>query len=48
MYRELQRLQDVLGFDDHFHVLGFPCNQFGGQEPGTNHEIHPIYFKIHP
>ena len=34
LYRELQRLQDVLGFDDHFHVLGFPCNQFGGQEPG--------------
>jgi len=33
-YRELQRIQDVLGFDDHFHVLGFPCNQFGGQEPG--------------
>ncbi|MFW5968720.1 MAG: glutathione peroxidase, partial [Persicimonas sp.] len=20
-------------------VLGFPCNQFGGQEPGTNDEI---------
>ena len=20
-------------------VLGFPCNQFGGQEPGTNREI---------
>jgi glutathione peroxidase len=22
-----------------FTVLGFPCNQFGGQEPGTNEEI---------
>ena len=22
-----------------FSVLGFPCNQFGGQEPGTNEEI---------
>src|SRR5215510_2687312 len=22
-----------------FEVLGFPCNQFGGQEPGTNEEI---------
>jgi glutathione peroxidase len=22
-----------------FTVLGFPCNQFGGQEPGTNQEI---------
>lgn len=20
-------------------VLGFPCNQFGGQEPGTNEQI---------
>jgi len=22
-----------------FEVLGFPCNQFGGQDPGTNEEI---------
>ena len=22
-----------------FTVIGFPCNQFGGQEPGTNEEI---------
>src|SRR5436190_291236 len=22
-----------------FEVLGFPCNQFGGQEPGTNEQI---------
>ncbi len=22
-----------------FTVLGFPCNQFGAQEPGTNEEI---------
>lgn len=22
-----------------FTVLGFPCNQFGGQDPGTNDEI---------
>jgi glutathione peroxidase len=22
-----------------FEVLGFPCNQFGGQEPGTHEEI---------
>ena len=21
-----------------FTVLGFPCNQFGGQEPGTDEE----------
>lgn len=25
--------------DGGFTVLGFPCNQFGGQEPGTNAEI---------
>ena len=25
--------------DQGFTVLGFPCNQFGGQEPGTNEEI---------
>lgn len=24
---------------DRFEVLAFPCNQFGGQEPGTNAEI---------
>jgi len=22
-----------------FEILGFPCNQFGGQEPGENQEI---------
>ena len=25
--------------DKGFSVLGFPCNQFGAQEPGTNEEI---------
>jgi glutathione peroxidase len=25
--------------DKGFAVLGFPCNQFGGQEPGSNAEI---------
>jgi len=25
--------------DQGFVILGFPCNQFGGQEPGTNEEI---------
>lgn len=24
---------------DDFVVLGFPCNQFGGQEPGTDEDI---------
>lgn len=25
--------------DQDFEVLAFPCNQFGGQEPGTNEQI---------
>ena len=25
--------------DKNFLILGFPCNQFGGQEPGSNEEI---------
>src|SRR3984957_9110048 len=25
--------------DQGFVILGFPCNQFGGQEPGTDEEI---------
>jgi glutathione peroxidase len=24
---------------DDFVILGFPCNQFGGQDPGSNEEI---------
>lgn len=24
---------------DDFEILGFPCNQFGGQEPGSDEEI---------
>ncbi|MCU1345420.1 MAG: Peroxiredoxin [Acidimicrobiia bacterium] len=37
-YEGLQKLQDTYG-PKGFTVLGFPCNQFGGQEPGTNEEI---------
>lgn len=25
--------------DQGFTIIGFPCNQFGGQDPGTNEEI---------
>jgi len=32
-YKELQQIYDDLGEDDHFTILGFPCNQFGNQEP---------------
>jgi glutathione peroxidase len=55
-YTALEQLQERLG-DKGFSVLGFPCNQFGGQEPGTAEEIQtfcstnygitfPIYEKI--
>jgi glutathione peroxidase len=37
-YAGLQRLQDAYG-DRGFSVVGFPCNQFMGQEPGTPEEI---------
>merc|ERR1712012_518092 len=38
-YRGLQRLYDILGNDGKLEILGFPCNQFGGQEPGAAKEI---------
>ncbi|MDD9940035.1 MAG: glutathione peroxidase [Myxococcales bacterium] len=37
-YAGLQKLQDRYA-DRGFSVLGFPCNQFAGQEPGTEAEI---------
>jgi glutathione peroxidase len=37
-YSGLQQLHETYG-DRGFEVLGFPCNQFGGQEPGTSDEI---------
>ncbi|NKQ53647.1 glutathione peroxidase [Amycolatopsis sp. K13G38] len=37
-YEGLERLQERFG-DKGFSVVGFPCNQFGGQEPGTSEEI---------
>jgi glutathione peroxidase len=37
-YAGLEALQQQYG-DQGFHVVGFPCNQFGGQEPGTAEEI---------
>jgi glutathione peroxidase len=37
-YAGLQRLQTRFG-EKGFSVLGFPCNQFGLQEPGSNDEI---------
>jgi glutathione peroxidase len=37
-YTALEQLQEDYAGQG-FSVLGFPCNQFGGQEPGTAEEI---------
>eukprot|EP01097_Dermamoeba_algensis_P007720 TRINITY_DN492_c0_g1_i1.p1 TRINITY_DN492_c0_g1~~TRINITY_DN492_c0_g1_i1.p1 ORF type:complete len:210 (-),score=39.74 TRINITY_DN492_c0_g1_i1:113-715(-) len=37
-YKGLQQLYDKYK-DRGFVVIGFPCNQFGSQEPGSNDEI---------
>ena len=37
-YKGLEALQKRF-HDRGFEVLGFPCNQFGGQEPGSESEI---------
>ncbi len=37
-YKELQELHATYG-SDQFILLGFPSNDFGGQEPGTESEI---------
>jgi glutathione peroxidase len=36
-YADLQELHEKFG--DKITVLGFPANNFGGQEPGTNQQI---------
>jgi len=37
-YKDLQALHEKYG-EKGLKVMGFPCNQFGGQEPGTNAEV---------
>lgn len=37
-YQELEQLYQRY-YDQGFTILAFPCNQFGGQEPGTNNDI---------
>ncbi|KAJ7446922.1 glutathione peroxidase-like protein [Mycena galericulata] len=37
-YTGLQALYEKYK-DQNFTIIGFPCNQFGGQEPGTDEEI---------
>lgn len=36
-YSDLQKLYDT--YQDNLMIIGVPCNQFGGQEPGTAQEI---------
>ena len=36
-YEDLQKLYDT--YQDKLMVIGVPCNQFGGQEPGTSVDI---------
>ena len=36
-YADLEKLHESFG--DKVTILGFPANNFGGQEPGTNDEI---------
>jgi glutathione peroxidase len=37
-YEDLQKLWETYGGDD-FVIIGFPANNFMGQEPGSNEEI---------
>jgi glutathione peroxidase len=36
-YEALEKVYEQ--YKDKLVIIGFPCNQFGGQEPGTNEEI---------
>ena len=36
-YEGLQKLYET--YSDRLMIIGVPCNQFGGQEPGTSEEI---------
>lgn len=36
-YKELQELHEI--YQDKLQVIGVPCNQFGGQEPGSADDI---------
>lgn len=38
-YTQLQQIYEKLSESGGLRILGFPCNQFGGQEPGTEAEI---------
>jgi len=36
-YEDLQKLYET--YNDKLMIIGVPCNQFGGQEPGTSEDI---------
>lgn len=36
-YKQLQELHDM--YKDQLQIIGVPCNQFGGQEPGNEEDI---------
>uniref|UniRef100_A0A1B6MRQ9 Glutathione peroxidase n=2 Tax=Graphocephala atropunctata TaxID=36148 RepID=A0A1B6MRQ9_9HEMI len=38
-YKELVELDEKYREEKGLRILAFPCNQFGGQEPGTNADI---------
>lgn len=38
-YKELNELYDQFGESNGLRILAFPCNQFGGQEPGDSEQI---------
>ncbi|KAK9872387.1 hypothetical protein WA026_017845 [Henosepilachna vigintioctopunctata] len=38
-YTELNELFEEYSESKGLRILGFPCNQFGGQEPGDNNQI---------
>jgi glutathione peroxidase len=42
-YEDLQKIQSEYG--DKVVILAFPCNQFGGEEPGSSSEIAEFYKK---
>ncbi|XP_063224325.1 uncharacterized protein LOC134532070 isoform X2 [Bacillus rossius redtenbacheri] len=38
-YKELAELHDKYSQEKGLRILAFPCNQFGGQEPGSSEDI---------
>ena len=40
-YRQLQELHEAYGKQG-LVIIGFPCNQFGGQEPGSDQQVEAL------